>query len=84
MDLSNLDMTQSQILINLLLNCSAVLSAGDQDVGKAKLPAHHIELYDNTPIYRRPRRFPAPVAEEIAHQCKSLHELGIIEPSASP
>ena len=83
-DLTNLDVTQSQILIDLLLNCSAVLSAGDQDVGKAKLPAHHIELYDNTPIYQRPRRFPAPVAEEIAHQCKSLHELGIIEPSASP
>ena len=37
-----------------------------------------------TPIYQRPRRFPPPVAEEIERQCRELHSLDIIEPSASP
>lgn len=45
---------------------------------------HHIELYDKTPIYQRPRRFPEVVNQEIERQCRELHLLDIIEPSSSP
>ena len=61
-----------------------VMSTGDDDVGHAGVTAHRIELYHDTPIYQRPRRFPPPIAEEIERQCHELHNLGIIEPSASP
>ena len=71
-------------IYQLLLRHRAVLSVGDFDVHRAALTSHRIELYDDTPIRQRPRRFPAPVAEEIERQCQELCMLDIIEPSTSP
>ena len=43
-----------------------------------------IKLYDYTPIYHRPRRFPDPIANEIEQECEKLRAQDIIEPSLSP
>ena len=51
---------------------------------QASVTKHQIKLYDDTPIFQKPRRFPAPIAEEIERQCQELNALDIIEPSVSP
>lgn len=74
---------QSQIRL-MLDGQSVVFSCGDDDVGLLGVTEHRIELYDYTPIYQRPRRFPEVVNQEIESQCKQLELLDIIEPSTSP
>lgn len=69
---------------NLLRKHQGVISTGDNDIGLACVTAHKIELYDNTPIFQRPRRFPGPIAEEIERQCQELLSVDVIEPSKSP
>lgn len=49
----------------LLMQHKAALSTGDKDAGQAGVTAHRIELYDDTPIYQRPQRFPALMNEAI-------------------
>ena len=45
---------------------------------------HHIELYDETPIRQKPRRFPEPVTRELERQCEELVALDILSYSKSP
>ena len=75
---------QEAAVYTMLFTRKAVLSTGDGDVGKVISGRHHIDLYDDTPIYQRPRRFPDPVADTIEEQCQELNALDIIEPSMSP
>lgn len=81
---SDLTEEQRSSVLEMLLSKSGALSGGESDVGKAVVPEHHIELYDDTPIRQRPRRFPEPVVEEIERQCRELEEIDVIERSQSP
>lgn len=76
--------SQKTLVYEMLSKYSSVLSMGDHDLGKAAVTEHNIKLYSDTPIYQRPRRFPAPIADEIERQCAELCSLDIIEPSISP
>ena len=60
-----------------------VISGGDDDVGRIDVGKLEIKLYDHTPIYHRPRRFPEPIAGEIERECEQLMAQDIIEPSHS-
>ena len=82
--LPNLDDNQREVIYKMLSVYANVLSVGDHDIGNASVTEHHIKLYNDTPIYQRPRRFPTPISDEIESQCKELSTLDIIEPSISP
>lgn len=82
-DIGHLNSAMQHDICELVSSCSGVLSAGDSDIGLAAVTVHEINLYNDTPIYQRPRRFPEPIAREIEEQCRELHSLDIIEPSNS-
>ena len=75
---------QRKVVHDILLSCSGVFSLNDSDIGYMGVTEHRIELWDDTPIYQKPRRLPEPVSQEIEAQCKELQLLDIIEPSMSP
>ena len=75
---------QKSQVYSMLEENSSVFSEGDCDLGRTSLTSYRIELYDDTPIRQRPRRFPDPVAEEIERQVKELELSDIVEPSSSP
>ena len=79
-----LTMEQRKEVYDLLNEHRNVISQGDDDVGKIDVGTLEIKLYDYTPIYHRPRRFPEPVANEIDQECAKLLAQDIIEPSLSP
>jgi hypothetical protein len=83
-ELPELSDREREVVLDMLKSCKSVLSTGDNDVGLAAVTEHKIKLYDNTPIYQRPRRCANPVADEIDRQCDELNVLDIIEPSQSP
>ena len=82
--LSHLSTNEQQRVYDMLTSVLPVLSTGDNDIGSASVTKHSIRLYDETPIYQRPRRVPGPLADEIERQCQELCALDIIEPSVSP
>ena len=61
-----------------------VLSQGSQDIRCANMAKFRIELYDDTPIYQRVRRFPEPVTQKIEEHVRELQEIDAIEASQSP
>ena len=75
---------QKEEFRNMLLRHLPVISRGDEDVGECADTPIKIHLYDETPIFQRPRRFSPPITEAIEQQCQELHSLDIIEPSISP
>jgi len=75
---------QKESVFNMLAEVQEVFGKTDNDVGRANVPPHSIELTDHTPIWQRPRRFPDPVTEDIEQQCKELLALDIISFSNSP
>ena len=81
---SHLSENEKEAVYEMLNGVEGVFSKGDSDIGTATIGEHHIKLYDYTPIYQRPRRFPEPVSDEIEKQCQELNALDIIEPSSSP
>ena len=81
---SELSMEQKEQLVEILMKHQKTLSEGDGDIGKAAITAHRMELYNESPISQKPRRFPEPVAEAIEEQCKELYNADVIEPSKSP
>ena len=83
-DLSHLPNNSQEKIIEALSSCGEVFSHGDNDIGQSSMTEHEIKLYDETPIYQRPRRFAEPLEQEIEVQCEQLAQLGIIEPSSSP
>src|SRR5215469_10449189 len=70
-------------LIDMLYDKSRAISLNEEDLGATQLPFFSIELNDSTPIYQRPRYFPAPIISEIEEQCERLEEIGVIEESNS-
>ena len=58
---------------------STVFMRSDADALQSLMTPHRIELTDDTPIYIRPRKMSAPVADEVERQCLDLERLGIIE-----
>ena len=78
----NSEEQRNQIYKMLLLTHGA-LGRNDDEIGKANVVPHVIELNDRTPLWQRPRRFADPVNIEIERQCEELLKLGIIEPSSS-
>lgn len=83
-NLSHLSTDKQTEVKELLTQHMAAISMGDHDVGQAGVTRHKIELYDDTPIRQKPRRFPEPVAREIERQCEELRKLDIIDYSRSP
>ena len=71
-------------VMSLLERRDDLFSQCDDEVGCLGVTHHRIELYDYTPIYQRPRRFPEVVNQEIEKQCKELELMDVIEPSSSP
>ena len=71
-------------MCQLLTAQKEVISTGEDDIGRIELESLRIRLYDETPVYHRPRRFPDPVNQEIEEQCQGLLSSDIIEPSDSP
>ena len=80
----NLSSSQRELVDALLLEHDGVFSKGETDMGCLGTEGHRIELYDDTPIYQKARRFPEVVNVEIEKQCHQLEALDIIEPSKSP
>ena len=80
----HLSSSEKQRIGALLDSYPSVFSRSDDDVGRFDVTEHRIELYDYTPIYQKPRRFPEVVNQEIESQCRELELLDIIEPSQSP
>ena len=70
-------------MCQLLKEHQNVISKGQDDVGRIDVGKLEIKLYDHTPIYHRPRRFPEPVAGEIERECEQLMAQDIIEQSHS-
>ena len=84
-NLSN-DLTQDQKdqILKLFREQEEVMSTSDSDGGTIDAEKFKIRLYDETPVYHRPRRFPDPVSQEVERHCEGLIANGIIEPSKSP
>lgn len=80
----HLSSSEQDRVMEMLESRQDFFSRGSGDVRCFGVTQHRIELYDYTPIYQRPRRFPEVVNEEIEEQCKELKLLDIIEPSSSP
>jgi hypothetical protein len=74
---------QRKQIYKLLMLTQDALGRNDNEIGRANVVPHVIELTDRTPLWQRPRRFADPVNVEIERQCEELLELGIIEPSSS-
>lgn len=74
---------QKEAVYKMLLEAKSVMSRSDDDIGRANVSPHVIELTDNTPIWLRPRRFSEPVNKEIDRQCEELLSSDIIEYSDS-
>ena len=70
-------------IYDMLMNANNALSTGDDDIGRARVPSHHIEITDSTPIWQKPRSFAEPVNKEIEKQCLELLANDIIEYSDS-
>ena len=83
-DLDHLDEDQRKEVLQMMKTCSEVFSRGDDDIGCAGVTKHKIELYDDTPIHQKPRRFPDPVNRELERQCEELVGMGILSYSKSP
>ena len=83
-ELEHLSSEERGKVMEVIKQYQHVLSSGENDIGKAKVLAHKISLYDQTPIYQKPRRFPEPITMEVERQCQELCASDIIEPSASP
>ena len=83
-DVSHVSESSRHEIYKMILSHSNVLSSSENDIGNARVTEHSIKLYDETPIYHRPRRLAPPIAQEIEEQCQQLHMLDIIEPSNSP
>ena len=81
---SDLTSSQEEQFRNMLLSHLPAISTGDNDVGECSATPIRIQLYDETPIHQRVRRFPPPITDAIEKQCEELCDLGIIEPSISP
>lgn len=80
----SLDQDQKNRIFDMLLLTQKVMSKGDNDIGKARVAPHVIELTDYTPIWQRPRRFSDPVNKEIDRQCSELLSMDVLEYSDSP
>jgi hypothetical protein len=80
---ATLEEEQKTAIYDMLLSAKAVMSRSEDDIGKANVTPHIIELTDNTPIWLRPRRFSEPVNKEIDRQCQELLSSDIIEYSDS-
>lgn len=83
-NLDHLGVEETNTVMVLLKKCELAFSQGEDDIGCAGVTEHKIELYDDTPIRQKPRRFPEPVAREIDKQCDELKRLDIIDYSKSP
>ena len=81
--ISHLSTSEQNKLFNVLKGYQETFSSSDQDIGLASVTSHVINLSDDTPIYRRPRRFPQPITDELERQCEELCEADVIEPSIS-
>ena len=68
---------------NMLWATSQALSLNDNDIGKAKISPHRIQLNNYTPIWMKPRHFPKPIEDEMEAQCRDLLANDIIEYSNS-
>ena len=84
LDLAHLGTTEAEKVRAVFREHVGVISTGDIDIGCAGVTEHRIELYDETPIRQRPRRFPGPVVDEVERQCEELLSKDIIEFSRSP
>src|SRR5215469_487985 len=71
-------------LIEMLYANRRAISLNEEDLGATQLPSFSIDLIDETPIYQRPRYFPAPIVAEIKQQCEKLEAMNVIEESNSP
>ena len=71
-------------IVNMLYERRAAISLNEEDLGATRFPAFSIELSQQSPIYQRPRYFPAPISREIEEQCERLEQMGVIEESESP
>lgn len=80
---SQLNEEQKTSVVDMLSNIQCSLSKNENDIGKANVLPHSIEITDNTPIWQKPRRFSDPITKEIERQCNELLELDVIEPSHS-
>ena len=83
-DLAHIDADERNQVLNMMRTRTAAFSRGDDDVGCAGVTQHCIELYDDTPIRQKPRRFPEPITCELERQCEELVALDILDYSKSP
>ena len=79
-----LDITQKEMLYNLLYEFSGLFSQGSHDLGRTDLVKHRINTGTAAPVRQPPRRFPFAKREEADKAIAEMKDDGIIEPSASP
>ena len=80
----HLDEDQKKDIHELLCEHQKVISTSNEEIGHINNSSLKIQLYDYTPIYHKPRRFPEPLAKEMEEHCEELRSRDIIEPSDSP
>ena len=82
-ELNHLKEEEKKIIIDMLMTVREALSTGDNDIGKAQITPHRIQLDNYTPIWQKPRQLAKPIEEEIDKQCQDLLANDIIECSNS-
>ena len=80
---SHLSEEEEEQVYSMLLRLRDALGMADDEVGRAKVTPHEIELMDYSPIWQKPRRFAEPVNQEIEKQCEELLAMDVIEHSHS-
>ena len=81
--LEGLTAGQATAVMAMLQDNREVFSLTENDVGCAGVTQHKIELHDETPIRQLPRRFPAPVNDELERQCEELLQMNVLQYSKS-
>lgn len=79
----NLTDHEKEQVREMLLELKLALSKGDNDIGKAAVEPHRIEVTQQTPIWQKPRQFSQPTNDQIEQQCADLLANDILEHSDS-
>lgn len=80
----NLDESQKQALIGVLLDYKDIFSNNDDDLGYCTTIKHTIDVGNSTPVRQRFRRLHPPIKEKVEAELLKLKRQGVIEDSTSP
>ena len=83
-DLSHLEGSERQLVVELLEEFADVVSTGPLDVGTTTVTQHSIQTNSETPPRQSPRRLPIQLQSEVGDHANQLLDVGKFSPSNSP